>query len=162
MAIYFRFISSYHWFEQFCCPYWQWNPIDLYLLTYHNLECKQTTLWWHYQLSVVLFCNSTQHNQVELNLNVKAKECLTHLPWLPHINFSELIRIGSGNDSLPVQCQAITQTNVNLLSFSPSGMNFSEISIAILIFSLKNTYENVICELAIILRKGYYKYSVLS
>ena len=45
------------------------------------------------------------------------------------------ISFGSGNGLLPVRHQAITWTNVDLLSIRPLGINFSEIRIKIYNFS---------------------------
>ena len=53
---------------------------------------------------------------------------LTHLPLVPNIYASmNWISIGSDNGLLPVQHQAITWTNADLLSIGPLGINFSEI-----------------------------------
>ena len=48
-------------------------------------------------------------------------------------------RITSGNGLSPVRRQAITWTNVDLLSIGPLGTSFSENWITILTFSLKKT-----------------------
>ena len=57
------------------------------------------------------------------------------------------VSIGSGNGLLPVQRQAITWTNADLLPTGVQGKNFSEIWIWILSFPfLKNAFENVICQ----------------
>ena len=45
--------------------------------------------------------------------------------------------IGPGNGLSPVQCQAITWTNADLLSIGPLGTNFSAILIETLTFSFK-------------------------
>ena len=47
---------------------------------------------------------------------------------------------GSGNGLSPVRRQAITRTNIGLLSIGLLGTNFSEIWIGILSFSFKNNY----------------------
>ena len=59
---------------------------------------------------------------------------------MPHFWVRELVRIGSGNGLLPVQPQAITWTNADLLQIGPLVTNFSEILIEIQTFSLKKKY----------------------
>ena len=54
---------------------------------------------------------------------------------------------GSGNGLSLVPRQAINLANVDLLSIGPIGTNFNEILIAILLFPLKNSFENVICQI---------------
>ena len=56
---------------------------------------------------------------------------LTHLPLVPHICVRELGSISSDNGLSPVQRQAITWTNADLLSIGLLGANFSEIWIQI-------------------------------
>ena len=54
---------------------------------------------------------------------------------MPHLYINELGSLGSGNGLSPVQRQAITWTNVDLLSIRPFWTNFSEIQIKIQDFS---------------------------
>ena len=60
---------------------------------------------------------------------------LIHLPLLLHICIGKLAIIGSGNALSPVQHQAITWSNADLLSFGSLGINFSKILIKIQNFS---------------------------
>ena len=72
-------------------------------------------------------------------------KCLNIVNWtlgnklispLCHIYVSvDLVSIGSDNGLLPFQRQATIRTNARLLSIGPLGTNFSEISIAIYMFS---------------------------
>ena len=52
----------------------------------------------------------------------------------------KIIIIVSSNGLLPVQHQAITWTNADLLKIGPLGTNFSEIWIKIQILTLKKIY----------------------
>ena len=54
---------------------------------------------------------------------------------MSHLYVSELGSLGSGNGLSPVRRQAITWTNVHLLSIRPFWTNFSEILIKIQDFS---------------------------
>ena len=65
------------------------------------------------------------------------KGMLTHWGRVTHICVSNLIIIGSDNGLSPGRCQAIIWTNDEHLLIGPLGTNFSEILIAILIFSFK-------------------------
>ena len=56
-------------------------------------------------------------------------------------------------DCLPVQRQAITWTNTELLSIGPLQRHFSVILIKRLFFIQKNASENFICEMAAILSR---------
>ena len=58
-----------------------------------------------------------------------------HSGQVMHICISRLTSIGSGNGSSPVQRQAITWTNVGLLSVGILGTSFGEIWIGILSFT---------------------------
>ena len=61
----------------------------------------------------------------------------------------------SDNGLSPVRCQAIIWTNAGLLSIGPLGTILSEILIKIQqIFTHKNAYENIVCEMAAILSRG--------
>ena len=62
--------------------------------------------------------------------------------------------IDSDNGLSPGRRQTITWTDADLLSMGQVGTNFSEICIKIVIFSLKNVAENVVCEMAAILSRG--------
>ena len=62
---------------------------------------------------------------------------LTHWGRVTHICVSDLTSIGSDNGLSPGRRQAIIRTNAGLLLIEPLGTNFSDISIEILIFSLK-------------------------
>ena len=56
---------------------------------------------------------------------------------MTHICISDLTIIGSDNGLSPGRRQAIIRTNAGILLIRPSGTNFSEILIEILIFSFK-------------------------
>ena len=62
---------------------------------------------------------------------------LTHWGQVTYICISDLTSIGSDNGLSPGQRQAIIRTNAGILLIRPLGANFSEILIAILIFSFK-------------------------
>ena len=62
---------------------------------------------------------------------------LTQWGRVTHICVSKQIIIGSDNDLLPGQRQAIIWTNAGLLLIGPLGTNFREILIEILTFSFK-------------------------
>ena len=51
--------------------------------------------------------------------------------------------IGSDNGSVPVRRQAITWTNIGLLSMGPLGTNFNEIGTKIPNFSFMKTHLNM-------------------
>ena len=63
--------------------------------------------------------------------------CLTHWSRVTHICVGKLTIIGSDNGLSPVRRQAIIWTNDGILLIEPLGTNFSEILIAIKIFSFK-------------------------
>ena len=62
---------------------------------------------------------------------------LTHWGRVTHICVSKLTTIGSDNGLSPDRRQAIIWTNAGLLLIGPWGINFREILIEILTFSLK-------------------------
>ena len=62
---------------------------------------------------------------------------LTHWGRVTHICVSDLTNIGSDNGLSPGRRQAIIRTNAGILLKRPLGTNFSEILIAILLFSFK-------------------------
>ena len=59
---------------------------------------------------------------------------------MTHIYVSKLTSIGSDNDLLPGQRQAIIWTNAGILLIGPLGTNFSENLIEIHIFSFKKMH----------------------
>ena len=65
---------------------------------------------------------------------------LTHWGWMPHICVSKIIILGSDNGLSPGRRQAIIWTNAAMLLIWPWGTNFSEILIAIDIFSFKKMH----------------------
>ena len=62
---------------------------------------------------------------------------LTHWGWVTHICVSDLTSIDSDNDLSPGQRQAIIGTKAGILLKRPSGTNFSDFLVEILIFSFK-------------------------
>ena len=77
---------------------------------------------------------------------------LTHWGRVTHICVGKLTIIGSNNGLSPERRQAIIWTNAGILLIGPLGTNFSENLIEIQIFSFEeNTFENVVCEMAVIL-----------
>ena len=74
----------------------------------------------------------------KLTLFIHPSPCL-----VPHIRVSELGSIGSGNGLSPVRRQAITWTNVDLLSIGPLRTNFSEIRIKIEKFSCMKMHSKI-------------------
>ena len=67
---------------------------------------------------------------------------------MTHICVSKLSIIGSDNGLSPGRRQAIIRTNDGMLLFGPLRTNFSKILSKIHIFSLKNAFENIVCEMA--------------
>ena len=65
---------------------------------------------------------------------------LTHWGRVIHICISKLPIIGSDNDLLPSQRQAIIWTSAGILLIGPQGTNFNEIFIKIHTFSLKKMH----------------------
>ena len=80
---------------------------------------ENVSIWWRHHVNIFYWSNQ--------NLN--------SFPHLLHICIGKLVIIGSGNALSPVQCQAITWTNADLLSFGSLGINFSKILIKIQNFS---------------------------
>ena len=79
---------------------------------------------------------------------------LTEAEWCIYASVKWAI-IGSGNGRSLICCQAITWTNVSLLSLALLGTNFSEIQIGILPFSLKKTHlKRLSAKMVAILSKG--------
>ena len=73
---------------------------------------------------------------------------LTHLPPVSQICVGEPGQLGSGDGFSPVWRQAITWSNVDLLSIGALGTNFSEILNRNTELSIdQNAFENV-CEIA--------------
>ena len=70
-------------------------------------------------------------------------QSLTHWGWVTHICISKLTIIGSPNDLLPGQCQAIIWTNAWIMLIGLLGINFSEIIMKNHIFSSKKLHLNV-------------------
>ena len=68
---------------------------------------------------------------------------LTHWGRVTHICVSKLTIIGSDNGLSPGRRQAIIWTNAGILLIGPLGTNFSEILIAIEIFSFKNIHLKI-------------------
>ena len=77
---------------------------------------------------------------------------LTHWGRVTHIGVGNLIIIGLDNGLSPGRRQVIIWTNAGILLIGPSGTNFSEILIEILIFIQENAFESV-CEMAAILSR---------
>ena len=75
----------------------------------------------------------------------------THWGRLMHICIGNLTNIGSDNGLSPGRRQAIIwsrdRSNAGILLMGLIGTNFSEIWIQIEIFSLKNMFDNVVCEI---------------
>ena len=81
-------------------------------------------------------------------LSVKFRICnntmtLTHWVRMTHICVGKLTIIGSYNGLSPGQCQAIIWTSDGILLIWPLGTKFSEIFIAINIFSFKKMHLNM-------------------
>ena len=71
---------------------------------------------------------------------------------MTHICVGKLTIIDSDNGLSPGRRQAIIWTNAGILLIGPLGTNFSELSIEIQTFSLKEkSFESVVCEMAAIL-----------
>ena len=67
-------------------------------------------------------------------------------------NAKHLVNIGSGDDELPVKLQAITWTNVDLLSIIPYGAYFNATSFHVHSEDLGwvNAFKDVICKMLVI------------
>ena len=79
---------------------------------------------------------------------------------MTHICVSNLNIVGSDNGLSPDRRQAITWTKDDFLTIGALGTNFSENWIEIRTFSLKNAFENVVCEMAAILSRRRCIYGV--
>ena len=78
---------------------------------------------------------------------------LTHWGRVTYIRVGKLTIIVSGNGLSPGRRQAIIWTNAGISLIGPLGTNFSEILIEIHTFSIKNSFETVVCEMAAILSR---------
>ena len=98
---------------------------------------------------------------------------LTHWGQVTHICVSDLTSIGSDNGLLPGRRQAIIRTNAGTLLIRPSGTNFSEFVVEILIFSFKKMRLKVLSaksrpfclglnELTCLVMKPEYSYRTVS
>ena len=74
---------------------------------------------------------------------IGTKSHLIHWSRVTHICVSELTIIGSDNGLSPGRRQVIIWNNAGLLFIRPSGTNFSEILIAIDVFSFKKMHLNM-------------------
>ena len=73
---------------------------------------------------------------------------------MTHRYISNLIIIGSDNGLSPGQCQAIIWTNAGILLIRTWGTNFSEILSEIYTYFIQeNAFENVVCEMSVILSR---------
>ena len=93
-------------------------------------ECTLTFMYvssWHFLCIVVILIEATWHIYASVN-------------W---------VIIGSGNDLLPVQCQAITWTNVGPM-LDQISVKF-EIKYCTTIFTEENEFESVVCKMGAIL-----------
>ena len=84
---------------------------------------------------------------------MRSLKAITHWGSVTHICVGKLTIIGSDNGLSPGRRQAIIWTNDGILLIEPLGTKFCEILIAIHTFSLKNKFENVVCEMAAILSR---------
>ena len=83
---------------------------------------------------------------------LKVIKCrLTHWGRVTHICVSKITIIESHNGMSPGRRKAIIGTNDGILVIGIS--NFGEIFSKIHIFSFKNAFENVVCEMAVILSR---------
>ena len=99
--------------------------------------------------NTIIFCCQPASN-VKLNIlqgclaaSLSKYIHLTHWGRVTHICVSDLTSIGSDNSLSPGRRQAIIRTNAGLMLIELLGTNFSEILIAILIFSLKKMHLKV-------------------
>ena len=74
---------------------------------------------------------------------VSSKLHLTHWGWVTHICISRITNIGSDNGLSPGRRRSIIWTNAEILLIEPFGTNFSEIFMAIHIFSFKKMHLNM-------------------
>ena len=94
---------------------WRWE-----LDSVHNQECKFLELCW--KISHIHF----------LRVFTRVHHINSFISHKCHIHVSvNWINIASGNGFWPVQRQAITWTNADLLSIGPLGTNFGEVQIKI-------------------------------
>ena len=71
------------------------------------------------------------------------KVLLTHWGQVMHVCINNLTIICSHSGGSPGRCQAIIWTNARILLIGPVGINFSEVSIEIQIFSFKKIHLRV-------------------
>ena len=78
---------------------------------------------------------------------------LPHWGRVTHICVVNLTIIGLDNGLSPGRHQAIIWTNDGILLIGPLGTNFSEILSKIHILIQENAFENIVCEMAVILSR---------
>ena len=86
------------------------------------------------------YIRNTMHEMLTTLLRPQYVNVLTHWGRATHIWVSKLTIIGSDNDLLPGQRQAIIWTNDGILLIKPIGTNFSEILSKIHTFSFKKMH----------------------
>ena len=112
---------------------------------------------WYIDCLVQECCNSIA-NSLEL-LQSCTKPSIFHVSTnqsntLTHWDIVKLTSIDLDNGLSPGWHQAIIWINAGILLIGPLGTNFSEILIEIQnIFTVKNTFENVICQMSAILSR---------
>ena len=88
----------------------------------------------------------------QINVCEAIQPCVTHLPQ-NHIYASvNRVSIGSDNGLLPIRRQAIIQTNTGFLSIKPLGTNLNQNTN---LFIQEYVAENIVCEMAAILSRGW-------
>ena len=103
--------------------------------------CRQSNEYWSKQAYSKIDMNSSRKcllgDITSAWLELKCWSCITHWGRMTHICVGKLTIIGSDNGLSPGRRQAIIWTNTVILLIGPSGTNFSEILIEIIIFSFK-------------------------
>ena len=113
------------------------------LYTAEQMECSTLK---YIQPITMKFC--TRHNsckclsnfEFDRNIVDGTGAWLTHWSRVTHICVGKLNTIGSDNGLSPDRRQAIIWTNAGILSIGPLGTKFSEILIAIHVFSFKKMH----------------------
>ena len=130
---------NHHWFK-----YWfvAWLAPSHYLNQCWNIVngTLRNKLQWNLKQNSYIFIHENAFENViyEMGAISSRPQCVNVFSVLVMDTYASVkwVITGSGNGLLPVQCQAITWTNADLLSFGPLERNFSEIWLKICNFSI--------------------------
>ena len=111
-------------YDAYCCTHMLTWPLLCNFVKYSEIFlpvvkwCKKIVCIWMYMLYFLIQLWYWKLFSNYQCLFFPQKYQLTVSYWFNTVS-NILLTIGSGNDLLPVQCQAITWTNTGLLSFGP-------------------------------------------